>query len=65
MGNRTKRPPGRPKQQQGRPSLFFIIALAIGIAVLMWMFAGAVRKPATPKAPPTTTSMLIERSSLA
>lgn len=54
MGNRTKRAPGRPKPQSSRPSMFFIIALVLGLAFLVWMLSqtgGSV-------APPTTTSQL-------
>jgi hypothetical protein len=54
MGNRTKRPPGRPKPQASRPSVFFIVALAIGLALLVWMFSQSAGSPAQPK----TTSQL-------
>lgn len=44
MGRGTTRRP-KPKQHGG-PSLFFLIALAIGIAILAWVAIHAIRKPA-------------------
>ena len=35
MGRKSGRRPGRPEEQE-RPSLFFIIALALGIVLLLW-----------------------------
>lgn len=57
MGNRTKRPPGRPKPEANRPSAFFIIALVIGLALLTWMFMQTARTQSEPK----TTSQLLSR----
>ena len=54
MGNRTKRPPGRPKPEASRPSVFFIVALLIGLVLLIWMAWMSTRSPAQPK----TTSQL-------
>lgn len=59
MGNRTKRRPGRPKPESGRPSIFFIIALLIGVILLIWMFSKSV-KPA--QTPPTTTTSTTTRT---
>lgn len=53
MGNRTKAPPGRPKPQKTGPSLFFIIALGIGVLVLVILFIINTSKP---QVPPTTTT---------
>jgi hypothetical protein len=44
MGRGTTRRP-KPKQRGG-PSLFFLIALAIGIVILAWVAINAIRKPA-------------------
>jgi hypothetical protein len=43
MGRGTTRRP-KPKERSG-PSLFFIIALLIGIALLIWVFARTIGKP--------------------
>lgn len=43
MGRGTTRRP-KPKES-GRPSIFFIIALAIGIALLVWAFSQMISKP--------------------
>ena len=44
MGRKSGKRPGRP-EEQGRPSLFFIIALAIGIVLLLWGAWVAIRQP--------------------
>jgi hypothetical protein len=44
VSRRTTRRPGRQKPQ-GRPSLFFIITLAIGILFLLWLFVHFVTQP--------------------
>jgi hypothetical protein len=42
-----KRP--KPKgEQRGRPSLFFIIAMALGVLLLIWLFGQAVTRPMKP-----------------
>ena len=43
MGRGTTRRP-KPKEST-RPSLFFIIALLIGIALLVWTFSKVISKP--------------------
>lgn len=45
MGRRTTRRPGRPKTTN-RPSFFFMIALAIGVALVLWFFITMIRRPA-------------------
>jgi len=45
MGRGTTRRP-KPKESS-RPSIFFIIALAIGIALLVWAFSRVIRRPAS------------------
>jgi hypothetical protein len=45
-------------QQARRPSLFFLIALSIGIALLAWAFVWAIRHPAKP-VPPAKKTMLV------
>jgi hypothetical protein len=44
MGRKSGKRPG-PPQQQGGPSLFFIIALALGIVLLFWGAWTVVRQP--------------------
>ena len=56
MGNRTKRPPGRPKPESKRPSTFFIVALVIGVAILMWIFSQTATRPSPPPTATTPTS---------
>lgn len=54
----------RPDRSQQRPSLFFLIALAIGLLMLGWLFVQSVRNPQPPaepldySTPPATTSQL-------
>ena len=43
MGRGTTRRP--KKKDSGRPSIFFILALTIGIVLLVWAFSQVVRKP--------------------
>lgn len=62
MGNRTKRPPGRPKPRANRPSVFFIVALVIGLALLVWMFSKSTASPVRPK---TTSQFEISKGALA
>ena len=47
MGRGTTR--RRKPKQRGGPSIFFIIALAIGVALLIWAFTQVVSKPVTKK----------------
>lgn len=56
MGNRTKRRPGRPKPESGRPSIFFIVALVIGVVILILIFSRAAMNPAKPPTTPTASS---------
>jgi hypothetical protein len=44
VGRKSGRRPGRAEEQR-RPSLFFIIALAIGIALLVWGASVVIRRP--------------------
>jgi len=43
MGRGTTRRPKR--KESGRPSIFFILALALGIVLLVWAFSQVVRRP--------------------
>jgi hypothetical protein len=38
----------RRKAEPGRPSLFFIIALILGVLLLFWIFAQLITTPMTP-----------------
>ena len=38
-----------------RPSIWFFIALGLGIAMLIWIFVKVAMKPVTPPAATTTT----------
>jgi hypothetical protein len=49
----TKRSSKRPSDD--RPSIWFFVALALGIALLIWVFANVAMKPVTPPAATTTT----------
>ena len=54
MGRRTtKRSSKRPSD--GRPSIWFFVALGLGIVMLIWIFAEVAMKPVTPPAATTTT----------
>ena len=33
------------QKESGRPSIFFIVALAVGLALLLWFFAQTLRHP--------------------
>jgi hypothetical protein len=44
VGRKSGRRPGRVDEQR-RPSLFFIIALAIGVALLVWGAIVVIRRP--------------------
>ena len=48
MGRKSGRRPGGPREQE-RPSLFFIIALAVGIVLLLWGAWVVISRPVTPK----------------
>lgn len=48
MGKRTTRRPGRRAESQ-RPSLFFMIALALGMILLVWLFVLALSRPMVPQ----------------
>ena len=60
MGNRTKRRPGRTKPESGAPSIFFIIAMVVGVILLIWMFSRSAVKPIQP--PKTTTATSTTRT---
>ena len=45
MGRGTTRRP-KPKERGG-PSVFFIVALIIGVALLIWVFTQVIGRPAT------------------
>ena len=45
MSRGTTRPIRRRKQS-GRPSIFFIVALTIGVALVIWFFVQTLRHPA-------------------
>ena len=49
MSRRTTRRPGRPKEQT-RPSLFFMVALALGVLLLIWGFLKVISTPVKPPA---------------
>jgi hypothetical protein len=38
------------RRESSRPSVFFLVALAAGIAVLIWLAVILVRRPVTPPA---------------
>jgi hypothetical protein len=61
MGHRTTHRPGRRPAGPKRPSVFFMIALGIGVILLVWLFAVAVRQPVKPK--PASTQTTIRTSS--
>jgi hypothetical protein len=44
----TKARRRRRQAESGRPSLFFIVALTIGILFLIWGFARLISRPVTP-----------------
>jgi hypothetical protein len=46
MGRKSGRRPGRPEAARG-PSLFFIIALTIGIVLLLWGAWTVIHQPVT------------------
>jgi hypothetical protein len=60
-----KGPKKRSRSTEQRPSLFFIIALAIGLLMLAWLFVQNARnpqplvEPLDYSAPPATTSQLL------
>jgi hypothetical protein len=56
MGHRTTHRPGRRPAGPKRPSAFFLIALGLGVILLVWLFAVAVRQPVKPKQATTRTS---------
>jgi bacteriorhodopsin len=39
----------RREKPAGRPSIFFIVALAIGIALVLWFFIQMIRHPPKPQ----------------
>lgn len=53
MGGRYKAARGKRADTQRRPSLFFIIALAIGLVILAWAAIYSIRHPEKP-VPPTS-----------
>jgi hypothetical protein len=42
----------RQEQTAGRPSIFFIVALAAGILFLLWFFLQALKHPVNEQSPP-------------
>jgi hypothetical protein len=46
MGRKSGRRPGGPEVQRG-PSLFFIIALTIGLVLLLWGAWTVIHQPVT------------------
>jgi hypothetical protein len=58
MGHRTTHRPGRRREEPKRPSAFFLIALALGVILIIWLFTLAIRQPVKPK-PATTTTLHI------
>ena len=50
----TKRSPKRSSSDH--PSLWFFVALGLGIVLLIWVFAHVATKPVTPPATATTTT---------
>jgi len=43
----------RREQQAGRPSLFFIITLTLGVLILLFVFIQTLRHPVKPEPPKT------------
>jgi len=60
MGRGTTRRK-RPKESS-RPSLFFIIALAIGVAIFIWIATQVVRRPVPPPPKHSAVTQQIRRS---
>jgi hypothetical protein len=56
MSRGTTRPIRRKKQTSGRPSIFFIAALSIGVALLLWFFVQMLRHPLKQQQPPRRSS---------
>ncbi|HEX6160702.1 MAG TPA: hypothetical protein VF111_11080 [Thermoanaerobaculia bacterium] len=54
MGNRTTRKPGIRDKGRQRPSLFFFIALGLGVLLVIWLMSMAVSQPMTPVQKTTT-----------
>lgn len=48
MGHRTTHKPGKIKKGAGRPSIPFIIFLALGIALLIWIVIVVSSQPVQP-----------------
>ncbi len=47
----------RREQPAGRPSIFFMVALALGILIVLWFFVQTLRHPAKqPPPPPARTT---------
>lgn len=60
MGGRYKAVRRKRSDTQRRPSVFFIIALSIGLAILAWAAIYAIRhpeKPTPPASPATKTAI--------
>jgi hypothetical protein len=51
----------RRRAERRHPSRFFFVALAIGLALLIWMFVQAVRHPTKPQAPARRAAALCNR----
>ena len=56
--SKWKRP--RPKvDERGRPSLFFIVAMTLGVLLLVWLFAQGVTRQMKPPVPPRKSALPI------
>ena len=49
--SRGKRRIRREQPAAGRPSIFFIVALAVGILFLLWFFVQALKHPVNEQSP--------------
>jgi hypothetical protein len=54
MSRRTTRRPG-PRQTDNHPSIWFFVALGLGVVLVIWVAAHVVTKPVTPPATTTTS----------
>jgi hypothetical protein len=57
---RYRRPRPAGQTESSRPSLFFIIAISLGLILLVVAFIQAVRRPAPTELEETTTTTRIE-----
>lgn len=56
MGGRYKSARRKPEAVRRGPSVFFIIAIAIGLGILAWAAVYSIRNPQKPAVPATTTT---------